>query len=335
MTALSRVNEGKDKSIQLDILDKKIIGALFSKKRISQKQIARKCRTSKEVINYRLKRLQKRGVIQGTVAIIDNSKLGYQVNIMYLKLQKINREKQQTLIKRLTLHQYVKVVATCTGPWDMFVVFCTKDISHLDKIIIEFQSIFKDSLKRFIYATILEEYFMPYNYIHKSKSVESKSTFNLKVNKTDLEILRLLSKRGDTPITDIAGKVGLTAQATSYRIKRLIKAQIILGFFPLVNISLIGYHWHTVSLFLHNISKSRLNSLLYYLKQHPNIVCVIKTVGQWNLEFDIHVNSSMQFSNILTDIREEFSDIINDFESNLIFFDYKYTHFPKGLLKST
>ena len=132
---------------------------------------------------------------------------------------------------------------------------------------------------------------------------------------------------------DIAKKINLTPEAISYRIRNLINEKVIVSFFPLINISSLGYHWYTVSLNLHNITKEKEKELLAYLKAHPNIIVVIKTVGEWNIEFDVHIDSSVKFRELLMQIREQFSDIINDVESNLIFNDYKYTHLPNGLLK--
>ncbi len=328
-----RVNESKGEVTKLDKIDKKILCAMFSRKRKTQKQIAKQARVSKEVVNYRLRRLSENGVLNGAVVFIDTTKLGYNVNIMYIKLQKIDRERQKQIINQLSQNKFVKVVATCTGPWDMFIVFCSHNTKHQNEIIINFQNICKNNLKRYRHATILQEEFLSLDYLHSTKFGTTATKENTKLDKKDLEILSILSVDAFTPLVEMAEQVKLTPEAISYRIKKLTKSGVILGILPLVNISLLGYHWYTVSLFLHNLTDKRLNSLIYYLKEHKNIVCVIRTFGQWNLEFDIHVKSSPEFSKILTDIREEYSDIINDFESNLIFYDYKYTHLPNGLLE--
>jgi Lrp/AsnC family transcriptional regulator, leucine-responsive regulatory protein len=334
MKELCRVKEKENKLFELDKLDKKILRSLFSNKRQSYKDIGKLVRASKEVVNYRINRLKDNGILRGTVTILDNNKLGYNVNIVYYKLQKIDKLREKEIIEFFVNNKYVKVIATCTGNWDMFVVFCTKDLEHLHKILSKFDNFLSINLKRKRVATILEEHFLPFDYIidrdnNGVKNIQIKE--DSKIDNTDLEILKVLTKNTNFSLVDIARKIKLTPEAIAYRIRNLIQEQVIISFFPLINITLLGYHWYTVSLFLHQVSNIRQKQLIKYLKQHPNIICVIKTVGDWDIEFDIHVESSYKFRSILMEIRELFSDIINDFESNLIFNDYKYTHLPKGI----
>ena len=61
--------------INLDLLDRKILYQLDLNARQSNAQIARKVKTSKEVVNYRLKRLEKENYI-----------LGYHTRINFWKL---------------------------------------------------------------------------------------------------------------------------------------------------------------------------------------------------------------------------------------------------------
>lgn len=338
MKELSRVLEGNDKIINLDLLDKKILKALFSNKRQSFKKIGEKVRASKETVNYRINRLKNKGILQGTIAIIDNTKLEYNMHIMYLKLQKINQKREQEIIKYFVDHPFVKAIATCTGNWDMFLVFSSRNIFHYNQILREFENFCNNNLKQFKIATLLKEYFLPYNYLHNENHSSQKTTQMISKNKMksidviDFQILNQLSKNSMINVIEIAKIVSLTPEAISYRIKRLIKSQIIVNFCPLINISRLGYHWYTVTLNLKNATLQRETKLVNYLKQIPQITCLIKTVGQWQIEIDVHVKSSHEFRSILMKIREDFSDIINDFESNLIFNDYKYTHMPKGLL---
>ena len=336
MDELSRVKEGLGNITKLDMIDKKIIRALFSNKRINQKEISKKARVSKEVVNYRLNNLQKNEILVGNVAIINNLKLGYLCSITYLKLQKINKVREMEIIDFFVNQDYVKAIATCTGHWDIFIVCSSKNIIQYNDVLREFENFCGENLKKKRSAIILEEYFLPYDYIFKENGniiKKQKVKNKMIIDFIDKKILKKISTNSSMRLVELAKKTKLTPEAVSYRIKKLTENKIITNFFPLINISKLGYHWHTVSLYLHNLNKKRENQLIKYLKDHPNIVVVIKTVGEWNLEFDVHVKTSQEFREILMSIREEFSDIINDFESNLIFADYKYTHFPDGLMK--
>jgi len=330
-----RVKEGIQEVITLDKTDKKILRALFTNKRQSFNQIAKKVRVSKEVVNYRLSRLKQRGILQGQITIIDNNKLGFDMHFMYLKLQRIGKEREKEIINYFVNHDFVKALATCTGNWDMYVVFSSRDLNHYNKILREFENFCSINLKQYKIATFLEEQFFPYNYLSFEGTILDKK---VKIEKfipdsTDLIILKILSKNPMLSLVEISQTVHLTPEAISYRIRKLINQKVIVNFFPLINVSLLGYHWYTVSLILKNVTEKREKELINYLKQLLQIVCVIRTVGQWHLDIDFHVKTSQEFREILMEIREQFSDIINDFETQLVFNDYKYTHMPKGFLQ--
>ena len=62
-------------SIKLDIKDKKILYELDMDARQSISSIAKRVGLSKEVVNYRIRRMEKEGLIDGYYAIIEYSKL--------------------------------------------------------------------------------------------------------------------------------------------------------------------------------------------------------------------------------------------------------------------
>jgi len=57
--------------------------------------------TSKGVISYRVKQLEKRGVIKGYYAVIDTAKLGYYNFRVYIKLKELGKKEKEQLIEYL------------------------------------------------------------------------------------------------------------------------------------------------------------------------------------------------------------------------------------------
>jgi len=70
----------------LDLKDRKILYYLDINSRQSNSDIAKKVGLSKEVVNYRIKRLEKEGIIKGYYTVLDFYKLGYISVRVYLKL---------------------------------------------------------------------------------------------------------------------------------------------------------------------------------------------------------------------------------------------------------
>ena len=86
---------------KLDIKDRKILYELDINARQSFSEISKKVRLSKEVVNYRIKRLEKLGIVKGYYALINISRLGYMCNRFLIKLKNATPKKEQEIITNL------------------------------------------------------------------------------------------------------------------------------------------------------------------------------------------------------------------------------------------
>ena len=83
----------------LDAKDKAILYCLDQDARQANSIIAKKTRLSKEVVNYRIKRLVDQKIIRSFYAIIDNSKLGYMVFRVFIRFQGVDIEKEKEILQ--------------------------------------------------------------------------------------------------------------------------------------------------------------------------------------------------------------------------------------------
>jgi DNA-binding Lrp family transcriptional regulator len=69
--------------VKLDKKDQQLIFELDQNSRQSINSIAKKTKLSRDVVNYRIKQLEKKKIINGYFALIDFNKLGYQAIRLY------------------------------------------------------------------------------------------------------------------------------------------------------------------------------------------------------------------------------------------------------------
>jgi len=65
--------------LEIDEIDRKILGELTADCRVSYRQLAKKVKVSVGTALNRIKRMEKIGVIKGYSAIVDQEKIGYQL----------------------------------------------------------------------------------------------------------------------------------------------------------------------------------------------------------------------------------------------------------------
>ena len=114
---------------------------------------------------------------------------------------------------------------------------------------------------------------------------------------------------------------------------RLDKKKIILGYKPLLDLRNAGNKIFLFLLKYHNITTSMESKLISYLRAHVNIIKVIKTIGEWNIEIKIEINESSSIRKTERDIRENFGQLIKETLTIPIYATHKVTYFPQFLIE--
>jgi len=321
------------KELKLDKKDKKILKELFLDARKSYSRIGKKTRLSKQVVEYRIKKLKERKIIKKFTIQVDNMKLGYQLYVLKLDLMTIKKETEQKLIDFFKNHEFVKSIASCTGVWDFYIIFCSKDITHFDNIMREFINISEKYLLNYSVNRILKEYMFPNNYlINENISYDYVKADN-KVNydEKDLIILKCLEKDSRITLPIIAKKVKLTSEAVKYRLKKLKEKKIIVKFIPEIDISSFDYEWYCISLNLKNKENKTETKIKTYLETLPEVISIIQYAGKRTIDFDIHVHTSQELLEVIDNIKNNYSEEIQDIQSMLVFKLHKNIHIPEGI----
>ena len=146
-----------NKNINLDIKDFKILSLVSTNSRMEYIKISKKLKLTPNAIKYKLKKLEKAGIIKGYTISIDIRKLGYEWYNLQLKL--INSEKEMKLTQFLKqnksviyYYKYLKHKA-----WDLNVGIIVKNSLELRGFLLELKEHFSDTLKFCDSYIIIEE----------------------------------------------------------------------------------------------------------------------------------------------------------------------------------
>jgi len=323
---------------KIDNFDLKLLQELENDARQSLSEIAKKLRSSEQVISYRIKSLEKKGVIGGYYTILDLTKLGYTSYRTLIRLTNINEEKHREIINFLLKHPNVLWLVDCGGRWDLLINFTSKNIIQYESILNNLRKRFPAQIQNYDILTIIQAVYFGRDYLNNnardkthypSFGKENYDTANL--DEIDLEILNFLSETAKISSVEIADKLKVSPNTVILRIKDLVKRQIIQGFKPLLHLENIGYSGYKALVKFQNITEEKENAIVSYLKANIQVVGMIKLVGLWDFEFEFEVKDKEQMLKITRDFRDKFSVIIKDFEVIPLFKEYKYNFFPKDL----
>jgi DNA-binding Lrp family transcriptional regulator len=104
-----------DSTIKLDLKDRRILYQLDIDSRQSLTQIGKKVGLKKDVVSYRIQRMQDEGVIKNFWTLIDAYKLGYIIFRFYLVFQYTNPEVKNKIIDYLAKDKHTCVINSIIG----------------------------------------------------------------------------------------------------------------------------------------------------------------------------------------------------------------------------
>jgi len=320
-----------DKKVKLDLKDMKIIYWLCQNGRLSYTDLAKKVSLSTDAIIYRIKNLEKNGIIQGYVTVTDIAKLGFTTYHLFLQLTQVNENIRDKVIETLRVYPFIKVIIEFSGKYDFEIGIASRTVTEADEYIQKIIDSVAAYLQQYIVLTISNYYFthtVPRNFFYIPHESEIRKHSAVSVDETDLKILQILSENARAKLYEIGNKVTLSSDAINYRIKNLQKSDVIVKYAPILNYTLLGYTVYAVLMNIFPLSKEKDKTLKYFLESNENILWAVKTLGIYNLLMYVCVKSSDELHLTLLKMRELFSKEIKEYETIIAYEEYVYTYFP-------
>ena len=302
----------REKEVKLDLKDRKILYQLELNARQPSSKIAKKVGLSKEVVNYRIKRLESEEVIKGYYALIDLSKLGYLHFRVYLKLIDSSPKKEKEIIDYLVLCKETSHVADIDGSFDIAFGVAVKNILSFESFYNKFKQNFKEYLGKEQISIFTAVYHFNRSYILDEKIRKTSAGIVGKSNEesydeADLKILEILTKNSRVPLIDVAEKISMPERTVAFRIKKLEQRKIILGYKPLFNLGKLGFEYYKLDIALRSLSK--IKRLTNYAEENPFVIYIDQTIAGSDFEIDVEVKNKTHLFQIIEELKSEFSDI--------------------------
>lgn len=303
-------------SLKLDVKDKKILIELDNNARKPISQIAKSIRLSKEVTNYRIKNLEKKGIIKGFHTTIDYSKLGFNTYRILLKLKK-EPEKKEKLIRHLKKLKSTSFLAKISYEYDLIINLMHKTTQDFFKqyqnIIFKFSDII--TKKEVNLVTGIHHFNLPINEKKKTTYITGLSTDITKLSESETLILKEISKNTKATFTDISIRTNKSPNAALYTLKNLQKKDIILGHKPLLDWTKLGLTHYKIFLELENISEKKYKQIIENICQIKNSIFVTEVIAKQDLEFELICKDQLELIRILENLNKEFAEEIKSYRT--------------------
>ena len=272
----------------LDLKDRKILAELEMNARISHSELARKLKTSKQVIKYRIENLEKQKLIQGYNALIDITQLGETIYVIYLKIMQMSSKKEKEWVAQISQNPNVLAVGKNAGHWDLTIAIRSKNNQELDFVLKKLTTGKSDNIKEKLITSEIESSYFNTAILHKTKEEEcstSDSQKNIEIDEKDRKLIHYLSENCRTSLLDLSEKLRMSPNGVKNRIESLESQKIIIGYKTKINYEKLGYLHFRVFLHLSKFTTEIYNKIKSFLKLKGNVESVSRYLGYADIDF--------------------------------------------------
>ncbi len=316
----------------IDKKDRILLYELRKNCRQTYSWLAKATSLSKQMVQYRINRLVRLGVLDGTVLEIDAARLGYQNYGVYFQWEDYSLK--EAFVRDLLKHPFLRYAAEGSGRMDFVVSFYAKtpvEFQHIwDKLISKHGSTIRSHS---IHASTENRAFERSHLIGEHRR-KGKETFlgsageKTEIDDHDIKILKILALNARASLISIAKKCNLTAETVKSRIKRMEDEGLIQGYGWVYNREPLGLHQYELLLSLTNMDSEKWNALLSYCRSNTHISYFIRSIGEFDATIIFEVYSEAEFDKEFRELRVRFSRNIHDFEIVKIVKEHQFKYAP-------
>ena len=320
-------------------VEKTILSSLDVNSRMSFSLIGKDIRKSQQQVSYTVKSLKEKEILNEFFTVIDYSKINYNILLfrVYFKVIYTKEQTYEKLIEFLKNDPYTGKIEECWGDYDLITTFFARNVSQFNKHIREIMEKFPKHLQNYSVLTTVVHRLFGRKYLNPK--VLSKELFvggdriPINIEPIDLKILNMMSQDARINSVEVANKLNVTPKTVINRIKRLEKEEIILGYKPCLNLRKAEYYANLLLVKYHNVTSEMEDSFIKYLKAHPNVISVVKTLGEWDVEIKVEVEDYNEVRKIEREIRETYGTMIKTIQNMPTYKTFKNNYFPSFLLQ--
>ncbi|MDH7506581.1 MAG: Lrp/AsnC family transcriptional regulator [Candidatus Thermoplasmatota archaeon] len=301
---------------KLDLKDRKILYELDLNCRQSNTQIGKKVGLKKDVVAYRIKRMQDEGIITCFWTAINTFKLGFEVFRIYINFQYVSSEIKERIIQHFISYKNIWAVISLKAEIDFDVVVWVNDVYEFYQFWNKTLDEFEDYFAKYTISVYVEAFNYKKSYLLQNEIIKTDRLFyrtkcdrkTVEIDELDYKLLNEIAVNARIPLIDLAEKLKCSSQAINYRIKNLIKNGIINAFRVNVDLPKLGLQHYKLEIYLKD-HKQR-NAIWNYLKEKPYCDTLNVALGWCDLEFEIIVENIDQLGKIMDEIYSKFPNAI-------------------------
>lgn len=304
---------------KIDLKDRKILYELDYNCRQSNTQIGKKVGLKKDVVSYRIDKMEKEGVIEKYYTVIDAYKLGYYLFRYYINFQYVSATIKNEIINYFSQYKNICTVGQAVGKYDLIIVVWVNNLGEFHQFWSESLDKYGDYFENRIFSLYIHGIGFRQSFLMLEKlntyERENHEVFGVgpiaKIDKIDYSLLNFLSLNARAPLIELAEKLNTSSQTINYRIKRMRKSGVIQTFRVAVDLSRFNLKRYKVDIYLKEYKQRR--NIIDFIRKNHYLLYISTSTGLSDLELEFLVKNQEELIVILEEINTEFPNSLRNY----------------------
>lgn len=313
-----------ERGFGIDKTDEQLLGELDLAARSSVATLSARLLLSKATAANRIRRLEEKGVIAGYSTVINFAKLGYTGFAVYIQLSAVDEANNKKINAYLRDHPRVYWVAQLCGDFDLVFSIYARDVVEFNQILSQIQRRLHPFIRHADVSPRIEVIRFGKKYLMRKPRVGAAYRVGQKpeaitLSVLDNKVITELSRNCRLSTTELAKRVQVPRETVRNRVRKLEEEGVIQGYLGLLHPEKIGYQSYLllISVYVFDVQAQKL--FYQFAAKHPHVSYLKYCIGLWDIELVVDVRTTAQLQEILSQLRNEFRDVISKIDTVIIF----------------
>ena len=309
--------------------------------RAKLKDLSSKLNKTPQRLKYSISALESQKIVYNPYCIFDYAYLNLLLFRVYFKSSYVSDKDKEEIIRKLVENNYITSIYELSGEFDLAIEILAPNPSRFNRELRKIIS-YLPSLNKFKVVLNLLTNIYPKSYLisnaHyldgiKKEIIIGGDKEKLSFNDNELNVIKCLLDNPSARLASLAIKSGLNVKTVNTILKDLKNKKLVKACKHIVDTDKLDIHKFRLFLKINHINREKSLRLTDFMLKTNEIVQMNKTVGDWDIEIDIESGNKETVRKLIAKIREDFKDIIEDFNSMEFYKYYKRSYLPKYLFE--
>jgi Lrp/AsnC family transcriptional regulator len=304
----------------MDLTDKKILCELDVNCRLPLSRMARKLRIGRNVLDYRIKRMEREGIIDKYICHINLGKLGYKTYKIYCKMKGMDGRTERDFIDFISSEKQVIHFLKTEGSFDFVFAIAIQNIRELDSFLSEMKNRFRESISDYFVSTVVSSIVFKFHKFLLDETEErikfdryTEDSKEIELDEKDRKILGVLSQEANLPLVRISEKTGYGIDVVKHRLKGLSK-NVVSSFRITIRMSKLGYFHYVIMIRVRGASSDEESEFISWCANKKNVMYLTKRIGVFDYEVNVAIRGIDDLNSFIAEMKNRFGNIMDSHE---------------------